>query len=76
MPYQLISPFAGFLVGWMWVLSNVFTGAAVFALGFSHYLAAMADRSAEAAAACLCLAFAGLNLFGVKRSARLNNSWS
>lgn len=71
--YQLISPFAGFLVGWMWVLSNVFTGAAV-ALGFAHYLAAMAPIvPPKAAAACLCLAFAGLNLFGVKRSARLNN---
>ena len=27
--YQLISPFAGFLTGWMWILSNTFAGAAV-----------------------------------------------
>ncbi len=71
--YQLISPFAGFLVGWMWLISNVFTGAAV-ALGFAHYLAAMAPAvPPRAAAACLCLALAGLNHLGVKRSARLNN---
>ena len=30
--YQLVSPFAGFLTGWMWLVSNTFAGAAV-ALG-------------------------------------------
>ena len=36
---QLISPFSGFLAGWMWMLSNTFTGAAV-SLGFAYYLKA------------------------------------
>lgn len=71
--YRLISPFAGFLVGWMWIISNVFTGAAV-ALGFAHYLTALVPVvPTKTAAACLCILFAGLNMFGVKRSARLNN---
>ena len=36
---QLISPTTGFLAGWMWILSNTFTGAVV-ALGFGYYLSA------------------------------------
>jgi APA family basic amino acid/polyamine antiporter len=32
--YELLSPFAGFLSGWMWIFSNIFIGAAV-ALGFA-----------------------------------------
>jgi APA family basic amino acid/polyamine antiporter len=34
---QLVSPFAGFLSGWMWIVSNTFGGAAV-SLGFGYYL--------------------------------------
>src|SRR4030042_1821514 len=34
---QLVSPFAGFLSGWMWMISNTFGGAAV-SLGFASYL--------------------------------------
>ena len=33
---KLISPFAGFIAGWIWVFSNIFVGAAV-SLGFAHY---------------------------------------
>ena len=34
---QLVSPYAGFLAGWMWLVANTFTGAAV-SLGFAFYL--------------------------------------
>ncbi len=34
--YRLISPFAGFAAGWMYILGNIFGGAAV-ALGFAYY---------------------------------------
>src|SRR4030042_1830639 len=62
--YQLISPFAGFLVGWVWMLSNVCGGAAV-SLGFAHYLTALFPvLPVSWIAAFLCLAFAGLNYFG------------
>ena len=71
--YQLISPFAGFLVGWMWILSNIFSGAAV-SLGFAHYLAAFLPvLPPKLVAAGLSLGFAALNFFGLKKSARFNN---
>ncbi len=70
---QLISPFSGFLAGWMWLVANTFTGAAV-ALGFAYYLsAAFPGLPANIVAAALCLAFTGLNLVGAKESAGVNN---
>ena len=71
--YQLISPFVGFLVGWMWMLSNIFAGAAV-SLSFAHYLTALFPVLPAAwVAAILCIAFTALNFFGIRQSARLNN---
>jgi APA family basic amino acid/polyamine antiporter len=71
--HELISPFAGFLTGWMWILSNTFTGAAV-ALGFAHYLVALIPIApTNWVAACICCVFAGLNYFGIRHSARVNN---
>lgn len=69
---QLISPFSGFLTGWMWIVSNTFTGAAV-SLGFAYYLtAAFPGLPANVVAAILCLAFTALNFLGARKSARLN----
>jgi APA family basic amino acid/polyamine antiporter len=69
---QVISPFSGFLAGWMWMVSNTFTGAAV-SLGFAYYLtASFPGLPANVVAAILCLAFTALNFFGVRESARLN----
>jgi APA family basic amino acid/polyamine antiporter len=69
---QVISPFSGFLAGWMWMVSNTFTGAAV-SLGFAYYLtASFPDLPANVVAAVLCLAFTALNFFGARESARLN----
>ncbi|MEM3596918.1 MAG: amino acid permease [Candidatus Bathyarchaeia archaeon] len=71
--YQLISPFAGFLVGWMWILSNTFVGAAV-SLGFASYFTAIFPTlPANWIAAILCIFFTLLNFFGVRQSALLNN---
>ena len=71
--HELISPFAGFLAGWMWILSNTFAGAAV-ALGFAHYLVAIFPIApANWVAACICLVFTVLNYFGIRHSARVNN---
>jgi basic amino acid/polyamine antiporter, APA family len=70
---QLISPYAGFLAGWMWLVANTFTGAAV-SLGFAYYLtAAFPSLPTNIVAAVLCLAFTGLNLVGAKESATVNN---
>jgi APA family basic amino acid/polyamine antiporter len=71
--YQLISPFAGFLVGWMWILSNTFAGAAV-SLGFAYYFTALFPAlPANWTAAILCIAFTVLNFLGIRQSALLNN---
>jgi APA family basic amino acid/polyamine antiporter len=71
--YQLISPFAGFLTGWMWILSNTFAGAAV-SLGFAHYLTALFPiLPANWIAAIICIAFTMLNFFGIRQSALINN---
>ncbi|MGQ9624124.1 MAG: APC family permease [Candidatus Bathycorpusculaceae bacterium] len=71
--YQLISPFAGFLTGWMWIVSNTFAGAAV-SLGFASYLAALFRfLPINIVAAILCLAFTVLNFLGVRQTALLNN---
>jgi basic amino acid/polyamine antiporter, APA family len=70
---QLVSPFAGFLSGWMWVISNTFGGAAV-SLGFAYYLhAAFPQLPITITAAVLCLAFTALNYYGAKPSSQLNN---
>lgn len=71
--HLLISPFAGFLTGWMWVVSNTFTGAAV-SLGFAYYLTALfPSLEAKWVAAFLCTFFTALNYFGVRQSAIVNN---
>jgi len=68
-----VSHFAGFIVGWLWVASNVTAGATV-ALGFAHYLNAFfpvipITYGALSAAALIIL----VNLAGMKDSSRLNN---
>ncbi|MDH5713046.1 MAG: amino acid permease [Candidatus Bathyarchaeota archaeon] len=71
--YQLVSPFAGFLAGWMWMLSNTFGGAAV-SLAFAYYLTSLfPNLYANWVAAILCIAFTTLNFFGIRQSALLNN---
>ena len=70
---QLVSPYAGFLAGWMWIVANTFTGAAV-SLGFAYYLtAAFPSLPTNLVAAALCLAFMALNLLGARESASVNN---
>lgn len=70
---QLVSPTAGFISGWMWVINNTFTGAAV-SLGFGYYLSAIFPvLPSNYTAAIICLLFTAVNLVGIKQSALLNN---
>jgi APA family basic amino acid/polyamine antiporter len=70
---ELISPFAGFLSGWMWILGNTFAGAAV-SLGFAFYLsAAFPGLPVSLVAAVMCLVFTLLNLIGARESASVNS---
>ncbi|MEM4701704.1 MAG: amino acid permease, partial [Candidatus Bathyarchaeia archaeon] len=71
--YQLISPLAGFLTGWMWVISNTFAGAAV-SLGFASYLCTLYPTlPPNVVAAVFCFLFTVLNFLGMRQSALLNN---
>jgi len=70
--HQLISPFSGFLAGFMWIISNTFTGAAV-SLGFAYYLTAtIPGIPTTIVAATLCLIFTTVNFIGARKSALLN----
>lgn len=71
--YELVSPFAGFLGGWMWMISNIFAGAAV-SLGFAYYLTAVFPSSyVSLLAAIIVMAFTAINFFGIRQSANINN---
>ena len=71
--YHLLSPYAGFLAGWMWIFSNIFTGAAV-SLGFAQYLVSVFPfLPIQLVALVLCLMFTLINYVGVRQSANLNN---
>ncbi len=71
--YHLVSPFTGFIAGWMWVISNTFVGAAV-ALGFSSYLVAIVPGiPVQPVAIAITVVFAILNIIGTKSSATFNN---
>jgi APA family basic amino acid/polyamine antiporter len=70
---KLISPFAGFIAGWIWIFSNIFVGAAV-SLGFAHYFVTLFPAvPVKGIAVIICLIFIIINYIGLKESALLNN---
>jgi APA family basic amino acid/polyamine antiporter len=70
--HQLISPFGGFVSGWMWLMSNVLSGTAV-AIGFASYLAVFIPLPVNIMAAAACLGVMAINLWGIKESTTLND---
>jgi APA family basic amino acid/polyamine antiporter len=70
---EAISGFSGFLVGWVWLFSNIVSGATV-AVGFGHYLTFFFPALPTGAGAAFVLAAVVLiNLLGAKESSRFNN---
>lgn len=72
---QLISPYIGFLVGWMWIISNLFSGAAV-ALSFAHYFSDLIRASSlkvNLIAVIIVTIFTIINFIGIEESATFNN---
>ena len=70
---KLISPFAGYIAGWIWIFSNIFVGAAV-SLGFAHYFASLVPAvPVKIIAVIICLIFIIINYLGLKESTLLNN---
>lgn len=71
--YQLVSPFCGFLTGWMWIASNIFAGAAV-SIGLAEHLHNLLPTlPTKVIAVIICMLFSALNLLGVKQSSFVNN---
>lgn len=71
--HKMLSPFAGFITGWMWAISNLFVGATV-SLGFAYYFqAAVPEIPPRLVAAFLCLLISALNTAGARYSATVNN---
>ncbi len=70
---EAISRDAGFIVGWIWLFSNILTGATV-AVGFAQYLAYFLPGIWIPAASAGAVALAtAISLAGAKASSRVNN---
>jgi basic amino acid/polyamine antiporter, APA family len=68
-----VSPYAGFLAGWMYMLGNILTGAAV-ALGFAFYFGVLVPGvDLRLVIVVIISLFTMINYFGAKDSAKLNN---
>ena len=71
--FELISPFAGFLVGCLWLFAQIVAGAAI-SLGFAGYFVAVFPAfSVKVVAVLAALVLTGLNLVGIKQSTTINN---
>ena len=70
---ETFSAFPGFLVGWVWLFSNVVGGATV-AVGFGHYLSYFFPALPAAVGIAVVVAFTvAVHLGGAKESSRFNN---
>ncbi len=70
--HELISPFVGFITGWLWLLSNVVVGVVV-SLGFASYLAGYIPLPVNLMASMACIAITFVNYLGARESGRVNN---
>jgi len=63
--FELISPFAGFVVGCLWMFAQIVAGAAI-SLGFaSYFITIFPAFSLKTVAVVAALALTGLNLLGI-----------
>lgn len=70
--YRVLSPWAGFVAGWMFLVSKI-AAAGTVALGLAGYLAlVLPGVSPRAIAVGAIVVFTALNYFGVRRSSRAN----
>lgn len=70
---ETLSRRLGFLVGWVWLFSNVVSGATV-AVGFGHYLNFLAPKVPVGAGVVVVVAAVALiQMGGAKESSRFNN---
>jgi basic amino acid/polyamine antiporter, APA family len=70
--YRVLSPWAGFIAGWMFLASKT-AAAGTVAIGLAGYLEALLPAlPPRAAAVGAIIVFTALNYFGVRRSSRAN----
>jgi len=71
--HETISPFAGFMVGWLWLISNIVAGAAI-SIGLASYIAILIPSiPVKAFAISACIIVTLINLFGIRESSLVNN---
>ena len=70
--YKVLSPFLGFMTGWMLIIGNIVAGAAV-SLGLADYLAFLMSLPANLLAVGACLLFTLINVMGAKQSKIVND---
>jgi APA family basic amino acid/polyamine antiporter len=70
---ETLSDFPGFLVGWVWLFSNIVSGATV-AVGFGHYLTYFFPKlSTGVGVVFVVVSVVLIHLLGAKESSRFNN---
>jgi APA family basic amino acid/polyamine antiporter len=70
--YKVLSPFLGFLTGWMLILGNIVAGAAV-SLSLADYLSFLMSFPANFLAVAACLLFTLINVLGGRQSKIMND---
>jgi APA family basic amino acid/polyamine antiporter len=70
--FKIVSPFLGFMTGWMLILGSIVAGAAV-SLSLAYYLAFLMSFPANLLAVGACLLFTLINLLGARQSKIIND---
>lgn len=71
--YELLSPYAAFVVGCLWIFAQIVAGVAI-SIGFaSYFVTVFPILPANLVAVLAALALTGLNLIGIKQSTAVNN---
>jgi APA family basic amino acid/polyamine antiporter len=71
--FELLSPAAGFIVGFLWLFAQI-VGGATISLGFASYFVAIFPAfSIKTVAVLAAMGLTGLNLIGIKQSSIVNN---
>lgn len=71
--FKVVSPFLGFMTGWMLILGSIVAGAAV-SLSLAGYLAFLLSFPPNLLAMGACLLFTLVNLLGARQSKIINDS--
>jgi len=71
--HETINPFAGFMVGWLWLISNIVAGAAI-SIGLASYISILIPiLPVKVFAISACIIVTLVNLFGIRESSLVNN---